>query len=330
MNDESKLSRMEFRVSFNGFNKDDVNKFIEELNIRFTESDAEHTRTIQAQKKQIDELSFRLDNANTEIKNSISQNEAEELRKKIQEQDAECERLAVKLRIMQNQVTAAEMINDELNEKMENLNKNISPDLSKKITALENEKVTLEGEKVNIENEKKVLENENSALKNTISDLERTISEFTAKLESTTVSTAADAPAAKGQLAEDDAETDKARTYDKVSHQIGSILIDARKMADDIISEANTRAGHIIAEADERLAQATVYINLSLKRTAADCANEYIHNISNIRKALDTLINETSMQNEVIMSEIERLIKNTAEKISIGIDEIVHKTESKE
>ncbi len=151
--------KIKFRISMRGYNKEDVNSYIESLNIKCFEAEVES-------KKKIAEL----ENKVTELEQAAKSNS-----------DAELEELRAKYTELDNLVVGMNDTIDKLNE------------------------------------EKNALEKENADLATKVADYER-MNEASSEIY------------------------EKSSKYDKVSEQIGSMIVSASARAESIVSEAELKA----------------------------------------------------------------------------------------
>ena len=130
-----------------------------------------------------------------------------------------------------------------------------------------------------------------------------------------------------------ESDAEKVRLYDKVSRQLGSMLIDAREIADGIISDANAKADKTLraaeneassvrADADEKLRRASAYIEQSMKRLSSDCSAEYLKYVSGIRDAFNRQLDENTEDQKKVLSRFESLVSAAEKDMSEGIKKI--------
>ncbi len=154
--------KVKFRKSISGYNKEDVNTFIESLSSKYYEKETGYQKKISELEKKINELTCELESAN-----KVNESELTELREKAEKSDA---------------------LICELNGRLEELT-----------------------------GEKESLEKENRSLKVENEELNTQSSQFAAACE-------------------------KSNMYDKVSEQIGSMIVSANAKAESIVKDAELRA----------------------------------------------------------------------------------------
>lgn len=103
---------IQFRTKMRGYNKDDVNKFISEENIRFNKLEESYIKTIKEKEKEIEELYARLDQEKG-LEQRLAECEADlaELNSKL---DAQCSVIEEKDAIIDGLKTAVDSTNERL------------------------------------------------------------------------------------------------------------------------------------------------------------------------------------------------------------------------
>lgn len=301
-----------FRGTLNGYNKEDVNAYIEEMNLKFNDTETEYKKVLLTQKKQIDELNLSLFEAKASI------NELTAVCEKSKSIQAELEKAnsersdQLKMNNECNAVIGA--LNDRLGQlsmEYDILNEDFKK-ISLERDALFDKVTQIAGERDEVNRE---LRNaaENQAVKTEVN-------------ETKAITKTADPP-----------DSEKARIYDKISRQVGSMLIDAREIADSMIDDANiqakkiitsaeNQAGEIYSEADIKLNQTLKNIKITLKRMSSDCMSEYIEHINNSRSALDKLLGDTSVDADAVYTRFDTIINNTLHELNKGIEKITSQT----
>ncbi|MBQ6702766.1 MAG: hypothetical protein IJN17_07425 [Clostridia bacterium] len=181
--------KIKFRGALRGYNKEDVNGYIEALNSKFYEAELEYKNKIADCEKKIntleDDTIFKLEK------------EVAELRQKTEESERRNTELNVILKALKTE-------NEELK------------------IAVENSKTADEVTDLTDKLNKAVAENE---------DLAKEVTELKAKLGELE---------SKGAMAAEAYE--KSSRYDKISEQIGSMIVNANVRAEGIVSTAKQRA----------------------------------------------------------------------------------------
>ncbi len=304
-----------FRTAFNGYSKEDVNKYIEEINLKFTETESEYKKIMLSQKKQIDELTGHLDEARTGL------NELPVLREQNRSIAAELEKTGAELGDMQKKNSENVGLIESLNEKLGKLTAeyDLLSQNANKAAAEENAPAEaaaqVSAEKAGT-NGSLLYFAENTADKRAENETKNLLKQA------------------------DPSDSEKARMFDKISRQIGSMLIDAREIADSIINDANiqaertalsaeNRAKEICGDADVKLNHAMNFIKNTMKRMSSDFMSEYLEHINNTRSALEKLLGDTSADADSVYSKFDVIIKSTLQDINKGIDKIITVSEPK-
>ncbi len=307
----SEKSAVSFRGTLNGYNKEDVNAYIEEMNMKFADTESEYKKIILSQKRQIDEINLQLFEAKSSI-NSLSST-CEQYKSR----QAELEKAEIEKTNNQKKNSECNAVIGALNDKLDQL--------SSEYSALKDE-----FDKINIERD---------ALFDKVTQITNERDEFNRELhtvtENTAVKPAVNEPetVAKASDPSSASDSEKARMYDKISRQVGSLLIDAREIADNIINDANIHADKILtsaenkakeicSDADIKLNHTLNYINNTLKRMSSDCMSEYIEHINNSRSALDKLFGDTSADADTVYTRFSTIINSTLRDLNKGIDKI--------
>ncbi|MDD4774543.1 MAG: hypothetical protein PHZ09_13225 [Eubacteriales bacterium] len=291
-----------FRGTLNGYNKADVNKYIEEINIKFSDTESDYKKIILSQKEQIDNLNLELNRVKEE-RNELSSVRDQNILLQTEIENAEEQRLEIERKHSESNALIG-VLNDKIDE-MSNSYGALKEDFNR---------ITVERDN----------------LAKTAGAREEIIPESSAHEEAAPVITE-NPPAAT--------DNEKARMYDKISRQVGSMLIDAREISDNIISDANLQAEKIIEsaenKADEIRGSADVVLNRtlnsiknSLKHMSSDCMSEYIKHINNSRSALDKLLDDTSSEADSVYLRFDNIINNTLRDLSKDIEKITGETVS--
>ena len=309
----SNKSAVSFRGALNGYNKEDVNNYIEEMNIKFGETEADYKKIILSNKKQTDEISIQLDEAKESVNELIS------MREKNKSLQKALDTAEYDLNNIQKKHSESDAVIGALNDRLDQLTTE-SGVLNDKFNKLAAERDTLGEKVIQIAGERDAVNSE---------------------LQSVLAHTAYEAPSAINELEPEfktyetvsSSENEKARMYDRISRQVGSMLIDAREIADNIVTEAGTRAEKIIvsaenkakdicSDADMKLNRTLIYIKQTLKRMSSDCMSEYIGHINNSRTALDKYLGETSADADTVYSRFDTIINSAINDLNTGIDKI--------
>lgn len=430
-------SAQTFRTQFNGFNKDDVNGFIESMNVEFTENENNYKKIIVQQKKQLDELNTKLDaltqkagevdslsaraaeaeekaenitaefegklsTANEELEKlkaekskcddkaassaaeakkaaDTSKAEIASLQRKLSEAAKSSAELLARAEKAEKQASAAsaalsdyEAKDDALSEANAKLQNELSERSEAAINGLKDQIDALNADVevykakeseygdalAALDDQLKAATAERDEFAVTATERDSQIETLKAKLESVMAerdtvyeelqnklknavspneTEAASTEATPDSAAKDDSKNEKARLYDKVSRQVGSMLIDAREISDGIISDANAKAEKIVAkaendaqtiraEADERRTRSLLYINQTLKRMSSACMSEYLKYINDTRSALDSMLEMSTNAEHAVFARFTSIMESTQRDVDTGLDKINKKS----
>ena len=256
-----------FRTQLSGYNKDDVNNYIEEQNLSFSRKEATLKKTLNEKQEQI---------------NSLTAQVAE--LKKIPDLTAPLEAEKEKVKALAEE--------------------------NKGLAAIAEAHLTTVSE----------LTEENTKLKEELETLRRRIEE------------AANKPAEiKEAVPAEDAG--QSIMYDKVSRQLGSMLIDAREMTDNMVSSAKERSEKIIADArdeakkiisdaGEKNARALDAAAQCSKRLISNMNMEYLKYISETKEDLNRFLDDNSQKQQKLADLLARLKDECNREAAAKIDAI--------
>ena len=213
-------AKVSFREAFKGYNKDDVNAYLEETNLRFASVEEDYRRTIKNQKQTIEGLEFRLetfDQINEELK---------QLKEQLAEKDRQIEESTKKLAEYERQMT-------ELRERIGKLSSECGG-LGDKLSASIAENSILIDENAD-------LTKENQALRARLDECEKKSREQAEQLA---------AIQAKDQASGAGDEEHEKRLHDEISRKLGDVIIVAKESADKLKEDAKAEAERIKSEAE--------------------------------------------------------------------------------
>lgn len=292
-----------FRGTLNGYNKADVNKYIEEIHIKFSNIESDYNKTIHSQKEQIDNLNLEL----TGVK--AQRDELYSLRD-------DNKRLQTQIENAENGLNNSERKHNECNALIGALNDKIDQ-ISTQYEILKVESAKITTERDDLASALQMVEQRDEISR----ESETKQGDALVKIDSQSATT----------------DNEKARIYDKISRQVGSMLIDAREIADSIINDANVQAEKIIESAENKALEICDSADVVLKRTlnniknslkhmSSDCMSEYIKHINNSRSALDKLLDDTSSDADGVYVRFDSIINNTLRTLSKDIEKITAET----
>lgn len=304
-----------FRNAMGGYNKEDVNAFIQETDL--------------ANREKQDALQNELDILTTEQGTWLSekeqlQAEMAKLKAAVEEQQQQLETQTETIRCLQQQVE----------EKETTLAANMAANMAEKAKLAEQ-----------VEQQAKTIPEIQGKLamaEAACAEAEKALA--ATKAEAETVLTAEKERAAKeidrikaAYLEEEDGAGYKIRMYDRISGQIGDILLGANRDADDILRSAKEEAERLRTETADTLAQErsavqaeleqlqadtkaeAVCVRKKLSETAgtllADISGEMHLNIENCLKELSTCMTEVESDTETLFQTMQRRYQEMNERI---------------
>ena len=292
-----------FRSQLGGYNREDVNKYIVETNLRFERVEAVNKKTLASMQNTIDELKRELEERNLQSAESCEKYDS--MKNSLAEAEEKC--AALEKQLDEAKSATSSPTADEYTDAIAGF--------AEKVEALEGENSRLASERDALAAElaaaKERIESENMRK---MSDADRVIDAF---------------KCADGS----ESDTEKALLYDKVSHQLGSMLIDAREIADGLISDANAKAEKIVrnaendaavirSEAKERLRRSIEYIERATKRLSSDCTAEYLKYVNGVRESFTKLLEDNTESQREVLARFDSMIAAAQREISYGIHQI--------
>ena len=241
-----------FRNSISGYNKDDVNRYIEELNIQYNDRGDELESEIRQLKKELEVIP--------------------ELQKEKQRADA----LASEIDVLKKENSDLSDAIGAQGDKLEETNKELVDALTKK-DSLEKDILRLEEKNSVLESENDKLRHDVSVLKSGFdsekSRLEEKNSELRRKLEEV-------------QQMKQNLQNDK----DEFDRRVDEILMQIQTEAKAIISKANETAGNIIKDARRKAAEAGIRTSSysSPSHTQHPRRDEYSEKIDSHKSKMDS------------------------------------------
>lgn len=340
-----------FRSALGGYNKDDVNRYIKE-------TDLANAARLDALQKQLDEVTDSFDHARKEIfdlttdKNELTQKltdsttQAAEKENELAVQEATIRDLQKRLEVARAQNDAQNTVIDKLKKESAATSAQLM-EYTAKIETLEKEKAAAATEIASLTAEKEktiaaCAETEKAAKMSVQSAIESEEIKWRNQLEAAVAEEKARGEAELDRLRHeyDSGEESiayKLRMYDKISGQIGDILLNANRNADDILSSAREEADKLRSDAmeesnrigEEAQAQAmrtrsetqeeAAYIRDRLSDTAGQLLSEIsgdLHdNIGSCLREVDTCIAEMQSDMETILNAIQARYREMNDRI---------------
>lgn len=305
-----------FRTQMGGFNKDDVNNYIKDTDLKHSleiEKLTEKIAKLEAEIATVNEKCAALTEGNkllVEEKNLAAEAvlEAEaaiadknlqiaDITKKLDFYKTESE---AQINVMNNLKTENKRLAAELETASSNATSELSEEISR-LTALNTEK--------------------DAIIVSLNDELERVNAENIVLSESSKVSED------MGDVNDHTSDAYKLDMYNKISSQLGDILINANRNADDIVTAAKQDADKIIADAqvecDRRLAESTAEANYTRERIAeistnilASVSGELHGNIENCMKEITTCIDDMQYEIKTLMTKLSARSSEMNDKVA--------------
>ncbi len=301
-----------FRSQMGGFNKDDVNNYIKETDLKHAEEIDGLKSTIESIKADVASLTERC--ASLESANARLVSEKAEIDALLTEKDAQIADIAKKLDFYKSEAEA--QINVMNNLKTEN--KRLASELE---AAANNNTSSLDEEIARLTS----LNNEKDTIIVSLNDeLERVNAENIALSESVKAN---ESKADMGDVNDRTSDAYKLDMYNKISSQLGDILINANRNADDIVSAAKADAERMIAdtqvECDKKLEESTAEAKHTRERIAeiseniiASVSGDLHGNIENCMKEITTCIDDMQYEIKTLMTKLQSRSSEMNEKVA--------------
>ena len=305
-----------FRTQMGGFHKDDVNNYIKDIDIKHSEEIEKLTEKIaklEAEIASYNEKCSALMEGNARLleEKNNAEKTAMDAEAIISDKDAQIADISKKLdfykteseaqiNVMNNLKTENKRLATELESASANASSGLNEELSR-LAALNTEK--------------------DAIIVSLNDELERVNAENIALAEKSKVSDD------MGDVNDHTSDAYKLDMYNKISSQLGDILITANRNADDIVSAAKCDADKIIAEAqvecDRRLAESTAEANYTRERIAeistnilASVSGELHGNIENCMKEITTCIDDMQYEVKTLMTKLSARSTEMNDKVA--------------
>ncbi|MBE6599547.1 MAG: hypothetical protein E7638_08910 [Ruminococcaceae bacterium] len=292
-----------FRSAISGYNKDDVNRYILESDKQFREEKEKLTKDIEDMGRFNVELAEKNDRLEEKSAEAVS---------RLAELEAEAARLKEEI--------------GSLNETIRDLTKR--HDFYKVQTEAQNETLTkAKAEKAALSEQIAAL-SEESRKKD--AQIKGAAEKYAADLEVMRQAYEAELKQMKDAAKADDGVAYKLDMYDKISSQIGDILINANRNSDEIITTAKREAENILrqtnADAKGNAARMKENISHSSDRAIRELRGEFTGSMNNCVGEIQTCMTELRYEADSLLSLLEKKQAEIAERIdfySAGLTEAV-------
>ena len=218
-----------FRDTFKGYNKEDVNAYLEDMNIRFASVEDDYKKIIYSQKQTIEGMQFKID------EHDHLYAELAQLKEKLTEKDN-------RLEANKNKFEEYEKLLTVLNSKTQQYAADFES-LTDKLSTANAENSILIDENADLNKEKQTF-------KNKLAEQETRIGRLNAVLEGLKLRSEKERVEAIKRPEQQELE-EKARLYDSMSTKLGNLVIIANNNSDRLVADASTKAASIIAEAKQ-------------------------------------------------------------------------------
>ena len=284
-----------FRSAVGGYNKEDVNTYIKEADLQNVAKQEEMQKAIASLTEERDTL---LEEKNTLLRQSEQQatelltrsEEMETLRKQVEDLLARTEEQNTALEKLQAEKDSAEKIAADLTEELR-LAKTAAEELERRLTE----------QKEMAETKYRELE---TALEAEKSRAEEEIASFKAAFTE-----------------KEDGTGYKIRMYDKISGQIGDILLGANRDADEILSNARAEADKMRMETADELEKNRSDLQTELDRIREDTKEEAANVRQKLSETAGTMLADISM-------EMHSNIDNCLKELATCMTEVEYDTET--
>lgn len=306
-----------FRSQMGGFNRDDVNRYIKE-------TDLKHSEEVNSLRKQLDEIKGKIDalteqctslekaNSNLVSENEIALKRADEAEVALSEKDSKIAELEKKADFYKSEAEAQINVMNGL--KIEN--RRLASELESASTA-EDSFAADEIARLTALNEEK-----DAIIVSLNDEIERVNAENIALAENSKV--AVD-NSGMGDISDTTSDAYKLETYNKISAQLGDILINANRSADEIVSSAHEKSKKIFIDAELECAKkkAEVFEQASsIRKKIARISDDVIAAVNeNLGSSIDGCLKEIS----TCIDDMKYDIQTMMTKLSARSDEISEK-----
>lgn len=295
-----------FRTSISGFNKDDVNRYILEMDRKNKEKTDKLTKDLEdmtQNNRQLSETIAEMENANAQQNSKLAELEAEIARLQ-EENKAQAESLADITKRHDFYRIQTEAQNEALTKAKEERTA-----LTERVDALTEESRTKDAQiKANAEKYAADIETLRSAYENEIKQI-------------------------KDAAKVDDGVAYKLDMYDRISSQIGDILINANRNSDEIITAAKNEAEKLIsqtnANAEESAKKMRDGIKSCAENTMDELKNEFSSNVSSCVREIQTCITDIQYETNALLSFLNQKQNEMNERIDFYHNNISESVEGK-
>lgn len=293
MNNDFKM----FRNALGGFNKDDVVNYIKEADMKHSDEIAELKEQISSALSELEGYKADAEINDNALKAAL--NEADALRGKLTEAEAEINTACAKASELESELKVAKEAADTVKAQLE---------LSLNELRAENDNLRCESEKA---------KNDNQRLSDELENAKAEIAKLTERGDRITAERdALLAEAVRKNEPEENPENGtayKIEMYDRISSQIGDIIINTNRSADDIINAAREEAEQLQLDAQLECEQKRADCNEEIARIKSETEEEAAYIRERLSTAANSLLSEVSAD---LHGNIESCIREIATCIS--------------
>lgn len=295
-----------FRTAMGGFNKDDVNRYILEMDRKHKEKTENLEKDLEAKAKECDFLSAKIE----EMKGAEAEKNS-----RLSELEEELARLKEENRVLTES-------KDELGKKGEFF-KIQTETLDKELSRERDEKNTL--------NERIAALTEESHAKD--AQIKQNAEKYAADIETLRSAYENEIRQAKDAAKLDEGAAYKLDMYDRISSQIGDILINANRSSDEIITSARNEAEKLLnqtnADAAENAKRMQDGIHACAVSTAHELKNDFSTNVGSCISEIRTCISDIQYETDALMSFLKRKQEEINERLDFCHSSISENVEEK-
>lgn len=332
----SETNKPVFKTQLNGYNKQNVNQYILEMNSRFTESENEYRAeaeklklAVQSSEEAMKASADAATRARAElVELEAKLNEASQALDSANERLAELEQTESSLR---DEIARLESALSDANEAM--LSSRSEAELAhEKANQLEAElKKTKESASAYDEIEADALREQIKALSAQNSTLSRENAARIAEIDELN-HRLFEAESALSESAANEA-AQKAEMYDKMTSKLGSIMLNANTNAELVVSDAEKKAAEIIAAAERKAGELTVSaginalnaseaINDEIKASMQSCIDELMTELDSLQYQLASVLGNLGSRGSDINSRLDYYKHSLTEAIESKLAEL--------
>lgn len=295
-----------FRNAVGGYNKEDVNAYIKEMDLAQQERQESYAKELTECTAQRDALTVEKEALLAEQAVNTAEKEAMQIQMELQTEQLRTveennRSLQEKVDTLLNQVTVQEKSHADAMQSLQTEKAQVEEQVAQLTEALQQAKEQLVSQKA--ESDQKIAEQE-AALAREKTKAAEEIERFKAAFNEN-----------------EDSVGYKIRMYDRISGQIGDILLGANRDADDILTEAKEEAERLRTETADALEKERSAMQIELDRLKAETEAEAVCMRKKISETAETLLADFS-------GEMHLNIENCLKELATCMTEVESDTET--